>query len=377
MGPLKGFKIIEVSGIGPGPFCGMLLADLGAEVIRIDRSSTALPISSSHEFDITGRNKKSICLNLKNPKSKDVFFKLIKESDALIEGFRPGVMEKLGLGPDECISKNKKLVYGRITGWGQSGPLSKTAGHDINYIALAGALYSMNGTKPAIPLNLVGDYGGGSMFLAFGLCAALLSVSKTGVGQVVDAAMVDGISTLMSIFYSLSQSNLWDVDKRGENLFDGGAHFYQTYKTKDDKFISFGSLEPQFYEIIKSKLNLDKSFDNQFDKKKWNEMSIGISKIIETKAQSEWNEIFKDTDACYAPVLSINETHQNNHMIERNSFIKINDVIQPSPSPRFSITKSEEPVIAPKVGENNDEILIKLGYTDKEIEELKDLNVLD
>tara|TARA_B110001454_G_scaffold218883_1_gene248398 strand:+ start:1889 stop:3013 length:1125 start_codon:yes stop_codon:yes gene_type:complete len=374
MGPLKGFKIIEVSGIGPGPLCGMLLADLGAEVIRIDRSSSTLAIPSSHEFDITGRNKKSICLNLKNPKSKEVFFKLIKDSDALIEGFRPGVMEKLGLGPDECISKNKKLVYGRITGWGQSGPLSKTAGHDINYIALAGALYSMNGSKPAIPLNLVGDYGGGSMFLAFGVCAALLSVSKTGVGQVVDAAMVDGISTLMSIFYSLSQSNLWDVDKRGENLFDGGAHFYQTYKTKDDKFISFGSLEPQFYEIIKHKLNLDKSFDNQFDKKKWNEMSNGISKIIETKTQSEWNEVFKDTDACYAPVLSINETHQNNHMIERNSFIKIKDVIQPSPSPRFSITKSEEPVIAPKVGENNNEILKKLGYTDKEIQELKDLN---
>ena len=354
----------------------MLLADLGAEVIRIDRSSTSLPISQGYEFDITGRNKKSICLNLKEPKSKEIFFKLIQHSDALIEGFRPGVMEKLGLGPDECFNKNKKLVYGRITGWGQTGPLSKIAGHDINYIALAGALYSMNGSKPTIPLNLIGDYAGGSMFLAFGLCAALLSVSKTGVGQVVDAAMVDGVSTLMSIFYSLSQSNLWNVNKRGENIFDGGAHFYQTYKTKDEKFISIGALEPKFYEIIKDKLKLDKSFDNQFDKKKWNEMISGISKIIRTKTQSEWDEVFKDTDACYAPVLSIDEVHQNSHMKERNSFIKINDVIQPSPSPRFSITKTDNPIIAPKIGENNNEILIKLGYTDEEINEFKNLNIL-
>lgn len=376
MGALSGFKIIELSGIGPGPLCGMLLSDLGAEVIRIDKISTSLPLTD-HKFDITGRGKKSICLDLKKNDAKEIFFKLISDADALIEGFRPGVMEKLGIGPNDCFKINKKLVYGRITGWGQTGPLSKNAGHDINYIALAGALYSMAGKKPEIPLNLVGDYGGGSMFLAFGICAALLSVTKTGKGQVVDAAMIDGVSTLMSLFYSLSQSKIWNVNKRGENILDGGAHFYQTYETKDEKFISLGALEPQFYQILIKKLELDDTFKNQFDRDNWEKMSNKISDVIKTKNQSEWDIIFKDCDACYAPVLSIEEAYKNQHLVERENFIKINNVLQPSPSPRFSETTSMKPTEAPTVGNNNLEILKILGYNDDEIEVFKHNNIIN
>ena len=375
MGALTGFKIIELSGIGPGPLAGMLLSDLGAEVIRIDRMNTALP-QTEKKYDITGRGKKSICLNLKEPQAKEIFYKLISDSDALIEGYRPGVMERLGLGPEECLKKNKKLVYGRITGWGQSGPLSKSAGHDINYIALAGALFSIPGDKPSVPLNLIGDYGGGSMFLAFGICAALLSATKTGKGQIVDAAMIDGVSTLMSIFYSLSQSNMWNIQKRGQNLLDGGAHFYQTYKTKDEKFISLGSLEPQFYEILKDKLDLDETFNNQFDQKNWMLMSNQIQEKIKQKTQNEWDIIFKDCDACYAPVLSIEESHLHPHMIERKNFIKINDVIQPAPSPRFSETTSENPIEAPSVGCHNHEVLNNLGYSKEDIDLFKNKNII-
>ena len=376
MGALSGYKIIELSGIGPGPLCGMLLADLGAEVIRIDRMKTTLP-PTPQKFDITGRNKKSICLNLKEDQSKEIFFKLIKDADALIEGYRPGVMEKLGLGPDECLKVNEKLVYGRITGWGQDGPLAKNAGHDINYIALAGALYSMSGDKPTIPLNLIGDYAGGSMFLAFGVCSAMLSVNKTGKGQVVDAAMIDGVSSLMSMFYSLSQSNIWNVAARGSNIFDGGAHFYQTYKTKDDKFISFGSLEPQFYSILIDKLDLDEKFNNQMDISNWNNFKDEIQKKIILKTRDEWDEIFLNTDVCYSPVLSIDETHENDHMKKRNNFLTINDVIQPAPAPRFSNTKSSEPKQAPTIGEDNNEILLNLGYKDDDISKLKKDNIIN
>ena len=272
MGVLSGYKIIELSGIGPGPLCGMLFADLGAEVIRVDRKNTVMP-NQQPKFDITGRSKKSICLNLKVPESKEVLFKLIKNADALIEGYRPGVTEKLGIGPEECLKQNEKLVYGRITGWGQNGPLAQAAGHDINYIALAGALYSIWGeNKPSIPLNLIGDYGGGTMFLAFGVCAALLSANRTGKGQVVDAAMIDGVSVLTSIFHSLSQSGVWNVNNRGNNLFDGGAPFYQVYETKDNMHVSIGSLEPQFYQLLIDKLNLGDEFKNQMQLDQWDNM---------------------------------------------------------------------------------------------------------
>ena len=378
MGALSGFKIIELSGIGPGPLCGMLLSDLGADVIRIDRSHTTMPQSEA-KFDITGRNKKSICLNLKDNDSKEIFFKLIEDADALIEGYRPGVTEKLGIGPDECLKINPRLVYGRITGWGQDGPLSQAAGHDINYIALAGALFSIGqkDSKPSIPINLIGDYAGGTMFLAYGVCAALLSVSKTGKGQVVDAAMIDGVSSLLTILYSLSQSGIWKVNEKGSNLFDGGSPFYQVYETKDNKYVSVGSLEPQFYQLLVQKLNLNEEFSNQMDMSKWPDLINKLEGLFKTKTQNEWNELLENTDVCYAPVLSIDEARNHPHMKSRNSFISIDDVIQPSPAPRFSKTNSESPKKAPKVGENNEEILLEIGYTKDEINSFKERKIIN
>ena len=376
MGVLSGYKIIELSGIGPGPLCGMLFADLGAEVIRIDRKNTVMP-NQQAKYDITGRSKKSICLNLKDPNSKDILFKLIKNADALIEGFRPGVTEKLGIGPDDCLKHNEKLVYGRITGWGQSGPLAQAAGHDINYIALAGALYSIWGeNKPSIPLNLIGDYGGGTMFLAFGVCAALLSANRTGKGQVVDAAMIDGVSALTSIFHSLSQSGIWNVNNRGRNLFDGGAPFYQVYETKDGHHISIGSLEPQFYQLLIEKLDLGDEFKNQMQFDKWDMFKEKLTSIFKTRTRDEWNEIFEGTDVCYAPVLSINEVMNHKHMQERNSFLKINDVTQPAPAPRFSVTPSSRPSAAPDIGQDNESIMLDIGYSKEQIKELEDKGIL-
>ena len=376
MGVLSGYKIIELSGIGPGPLCGMLFADLGAEVIRIDRKNTVMP-NQQAKYDITGRSKKSICLNLKDPNSKDILFKLIKNADALIEGFRPGVTEKLGIGPEDCLKHNEKLVYGRITGWGQSGPLAQAAGHDINYIALAGALYSIWGeNKPSIPLNLIGDYGGGTMFLAFGVCAALLSANRTGKGQVVDAAMIDGVSALTSIFHSLSQSGIWNVNNRGRNLFDGGAPFYQVYETKDGHHISIGSLEPQFYQLLIEKLDLGDEFKNQMQFDKWDMFKEKFTSIFKTRTRDEWNEIFEGTDVCYAPVLSINEVMNHKHMQERNSFLKINDVTQPAPAPRFSVTPSSRPSAAPDIGQDNESIMLDIGYSKEQIKELEDKGTL-
>ena len=376
MGVLSGYKIIELSGIGPGPLCGMLFADLGAEVIRIDRKNTVMP-NQQAKYDITGRSKKSICLNLKDPNSKDILFKLIKNADALIEGFRPGVTEKLGIGPEDCLKHNEKLVYGRITGWGQSGPLAQAAGHDINYIALAGALYSIWGeNKPSIPLNLIGDYGGGTMFLAFGVCAALLSANRTGKGQVVDAAMIDGVSALTSIFHSLSQSGIWNVNNRGRNLFDGGAPFYQVYETKDGHHISIGSLEPQFYQLLIEKLDLGDEFKNQMQFDKWDMLKEKLTTIFKKRTRDEWNEIFEGTDVCYAPVLSINEVMNHKHMQERNSFLKINDVTQPAPAPRFSVTPSSRPSAAPDIGQDNESIMLDIGYSKEQIKELEDKGTL-
>ena len=376
MGVLSGYKIIELSGIGPGPLCGMLFADLGAEVIRIDRKNTVMP-NQQAKYDITGRSKKSICLNLKDPNSKDILFKLIKNADALIEGFRPGVTEKLGIGPDDCLKHNEKLVYGRITGWGQSGPLAQAAGHDINYIALAGALYSIWGeTKPSIPLNLIGDYGGGTMFLAFGVCAALLSANRTGKGQVVDAAMIDGVSALTSIFHSLSQSGIWNVNNRGRNLFDGGAPFYQVYETKDGHHISIGSLEPQFYQLLIEKLDLGDEFKNQMQFDKWDMLKEKLTTIFKKRTRDEWNEIFEGTDVCYAPVLSINEVMDHKHMQARNSFLKINDVTQPAPAPRFSVTPSSSPSVAPDIGQDNESVMLDIGYSKEQIKELENKGIL-
>ena len=335
MGPLNGIKIVEFAGIGPGPFCGMALADLGAEVITINRINEK---GTHNKFDIHNRSKYSLTADLKKNSTKDEILKLLSQVDGLIEGYRPGVMESLGLGPDDCFNINPKIVYGRMTGWGQDGPMSKNAGHDINYISLTGALGAMGrkNNPPSPPLNLIGDYGGGGMHLALGMTAAFIHQIKTGEGQVVDSAMIDGTSMLMSFFYSFNQMGYWE-DERESNLLDGGAHFYDTYECADGRFLAIGSIEPKFYSIFLEKLEItDKDFLNQMDKGKWPKLKDKVSKIILTKTRDDWAAIFDDTDGCVTPVLSISEAPLNEHNIQRNTYTNFDGVIQPNPSPRFS-----------------------------------------
>jgi len=335
MGPLKGIKILEFSGIGPGPYCGMLLADLGADIIRVSRDNQK---GLENKFDIHNRSKRSITADLKNPEVVEEILKLIKEMDIVFEGFRPGVMEKLGLGPEECIKLNESLVYGRMTGWGQDGPMASQAGHDINYISLSGALNSLGrkNSNPQAPLNLVGDYGGGGMHLAVGILSAVINSMKTGKGQIVDSAMVDGSLSLMSFFYSLKEMGHW-VDYRESNLLDGAAHFYDTYECLDKKFIAIGSIEPQFYSILLEKLEInDSKFDNQMDKSTWPELKNIISEKVKLKTRDEWEFAFKDSDACVTPVLDMEEAQTYEHNIARKAFENIDGFNQPAPSPRFS-----------------------------------------
>ena len=337
MGPLKGIKIIEFSGIGPGPFCGMLLADLGADVIRISRPEQK---GQNNKFDIHNRSKRSIVADLKKPETITEILKLISQVDGIFEGFRPGVMERLGLGPETCFSINQSLVYGRMTGWGQDGDMSSQAGHDINYISLTGALNSIGRkvSNPVPPLNLIGDYGGGGMHLAVGMLSALISSLKTGKGQVVDSSMVDGSLALMSFFYSLNDMGLWE-DKRESNLLDGAAHFYDTYQCSDGKFIAVGSIEPQFYKILLEKLDItDPRFNDQMNKKLWPEFKRIISLKVVLKTRDEWSNIFSGSDACVTPVLDLEESKNHHHNVSRDAFVDIDGFNQPAPSPRFSNT---------------------------------------
>ena len=335
MGPLNGIKVLEFSGIGPGPYCGMLLADLGADVIRLSRLNEK---GMYNKFDIHNRSKRTIVADLKNPKAIKEIKKLIKEMDVLFEGFRPGVMEKLGLGPESCFKLNKSLVYGRMTGWGQDGPMSNQAGHDINYISLSGALNAIGekNSNPSIPLNLIGDYGGGGMMLAMGILAGVISSSKTGKGQVIDSAMIDGSLSLMSFFYSLKAMGIWK-DKRKSNLLDGAAHFYDTYECSDNKYIAVGSIESQFYKILLDKLELtDPRFKNQMDQSMWEELKEIIATKIKSQSRDHWVEIFSDTDGCVTPVLNMDEAQEHKHNISRESFINLEGFNQPAPAPRFS-----------------------------------------
>ena len=335
MGPLNGIKVLEFSGIGPGPYCGMLLADLGADVIRLSRLNEK---GMYNKFDIHNRSKRTIVADLKNPKAIKEIKKLIKEMDVLFEGFRPGVMEKLGLGPESCFKLNKSLVYGRMTGWGQDGPMSNQAGHDINYISLSGALNAIGdkNSNPSIPLNLIGDYGGGGMMLAMGILAGVISSSKTGKGQVIDSAMIDGSLSLMSFFYSLKAMGIWK-DKRKSNLLDGAAHFYDTYECSDNKYIAVGSIESQFYKILLDKLELtDPRFKNQMDQSMWEELKEIIATKIKSQSRDHWVEIFSDTDGCVTPVLNMDEAQEHKHNISRESFVNLEGFNQPAPAPRFS-----------------------------------------
>ena len=362
MGPLSGIKIVEFAGLGPGPFCGMILADMGADVVVVDRIEN---YGKAKTNDLASRGKKSIAVDLKNPESKDLIHSLVKNVDALLEGLRPGKMEKLGYGPDDLLSINPKLIYGRMTGWGQTGSFSPEAGHDINYIALTGALGAMGSkdTPPFPPLNLVGDFGGGGMLLAMGICAALVESSKSGKGQVIDAAMTDGSALLMTMMYGMYSAGQWK-DQRDSNLLDGAAHFYGCYECKDNKYISIGSIEPQFYAALIRCMQLDETtFNNQFDQKQWPELEKIVSERFKTRTRDEWCEIFKGNDVCFAPVLSLQESVNYQHNKDRKTFVEIAGINQPAPAPRFSRTESEVKHPPLKVGSNTQEIIDGLNLT--------------
>ena len=370
MGPLKGLKIIEMAGIGPGPFCGMVLADLGAEVIRVDRASAA---GTGSRQEPANRGKRSIAVDLKSQEGVDVVLKLVEGADAIFEGFRPGVMERLGLGPDICLERNKKIVFGRMTGWGQDGPLANSAGHDINYISLSGALAAIGrpDSPPVPPLNLIGDFGGGGMLLALGLVSALLEAKGSGEGQIVDAAMTDGSALLMTMIYSMKGSGFWQ-DSMGSNLLDGGAHFYDTYECKDGKFISIGSIEPQFYKLLRELANLkDSIYDNQMSRENWPDLKKEIAKVFLNKTRDEWCDLMEGTDVCFAPVLSMWEAPQHPHNIARKTFIELEGLDQPAPAPRFSKTVSEVRSPPALAGEHTDEILNEIGIDSDQIKILR------
>lgn len=370
-GPLEGLRIVEFAGIGPGPFCGMMLADHGAEVIRIDRASGgrggSQPVSTK---DVLARGRRSIALDLKSEEGIALARKLCASADGLIEGFRPGVMERLGLGPDVLLSDNPKLVYGRMTGWGQTGPYAPYAGHDINYIALAGALahFGRAGEKPTPPINMVGDFGGGGMMLAFGMVSALLNVARGGAGQVIDAAMTDGTAVLMSMIHGMANQGLWR-EEAGANLLDTGAHFYDTYETADGKFVSIGSIEPQFYAELRARLGLgeDPDFDPQMNPASWPSLKEKLAAIFKSKTRAEWDELLEHTDACYAPVLTMSEARAHPHMQARQTFVDVAGSPQPAPAPRYSATATAIPAAAPMPGDDTDAILGELGIDAEEI----------
>lgn len=367
-GPLSGLKVLEFAGIGPGPFCGMLLSDLGADVVRIDRKGSG----RSSPADVTSRGRRSVGLDLKQPASVEACLKLMETADAVFEGFRPGVMERLGLGPEVALKRNPRLVYGRMTGWGQFGPYAKAAGHDMNYIAITGALHAI-GTKdkPVPPLNLVGDFGGGALYLAFGLLAGVISARETGRGQVIDCAMSDGAASLMAMFYGFKGMGMWQ-DERRTNLLDGGAHFYDTYECSDGKWISIGSIEPQFYALLLEKTGItDPEFSNQMSRDHWPSLHDKLAAVIATKTQTEWCALMDASDVCFAPVLTLDEAPKHPHNAARQTFVEIAGVVQPAPAPRFSETPGEIQGPPPAIGAHNDAALSDWGFTADEVEQLK------
>ncbi|MEO6987892.1 MAG: CaiB/BaiF CoA-transferase family protein [Aquihabitans sp.] len=375
MGPLSGIKIVELASIGPGPYAGMLLADLGADIIRVDRAANVSGGDpATPPGDTLTRGRRSVGVDLKHPDGVATVLDLIADADALIEGFRPGVMERLGLGPDVCLARNPKLVYGRMTGWGQDGPYAPTVGHDINYIALAGALEPLGraGEQPTPPLNLVGDFGGGGMMLAFGICAALLESGRSGEGQVIDAAMVDGAASLMSMTWSLRAMGVWN-DERGTNMLDTGAHFYDTYETADGRYVSIGSIEPQFYAELLRLTGLEgEDLPHQMDRKQWPAFKERLATIFRTKTRDEWDEIMEGTDVCYAPVLSMSEAPEHPHMAHRGTFTEVAGITQPAPAPRFSRTPGSIERPPPHAGQHTDEILGAWGLSPERIAELRE-----
>jgi alpha-methylacyl-CoA racemase len=375
MGPLQGVRVIEVASLAPAPFACMMLSDLGADVIRVDRPSGVTGgVGSEATTDPLCRGRRSVALNLKDPAGVEVLLRLTETADVLIEGFRPGVAERLGFGPDVCLSRNPGLVYGRMTGWGQDGPMSQMAGHDINYIAVAGALDPVGraGERPLAPLNLVGDFGGGGMLLAVGVLAALYERSRSGRGQVVDAAMVDGASLLVSFIHGLRAQGLWQ-DARGTNLLDSGAPFYDTYETADGLFMSVGALEPQFYAALLRGLGLEgEDLPAQLDRDRWPETRARFTEVFKSRTRDEWTEIFDGTDACVAPVLGIGEAPAHPHATARTGFVDVGGLTQPAPAPRFDRTPAETPEPPVHPGEHTDATLAELGLSGAEIAELRE-----
>ncbi len=375
MGALTGFKIIEIAGIGPGQFCGMLLADMGAQIIRVERINDAYNDAGiPAQYNLMNRSRPSITVDLKKKQGVELVLRLCADADALFEGFRPGVMERLGLGPDDCSAQNKRLVYGRMTGWGQSGPLASTAGHDGNYSALAGVLSTIGaqGGPPSIPLNLVADFGGGGTFLALGMLAALLEASRSGAGQVVDAAMIDGAASLMTLVYGMCAAGMWK-DERESNILDGGAPFYRIYQASDGKYLIVCAIEQQFFQELLKILDIDDiDLREQFDQSKWPEQIARLESVFAGKSRQEWCDLFAGTDACFAPVLSLAESPQHPHMKSRATFVSVDGVLQPAPAPRFSRTPSQISMPPAESGKRLREALGDWGLTDVEIAELQD-----
>ena len=382
LGPLKGYRIVELAGLGPGPFCCMLLGDMGADVVRVD-SPSGYPIQ---EVDPLCRNRRSIVIDLKTEAGLAVLLKLIGKADALVEGYRPGVAERLGFGPESCLEQNPKLVYARITGWGQDGPLAMAAGHDINYIALSGVLHAIGqrGGKPLPPLNLIGDYGAGGTLAAFGIVCALLEAGRSGRGQVIDAAMLDASNAAMATFHSFRAIGLWD-EQPGTHFLSGAAHFYGTYETRDRKFISIGPLEPKFYELLLEKLGLDDerfrsagfSLDaEEMDSSQWEPLSKELEAVFRTRTRDEWCDLLEGTDVCFAPVLTSTEASRHPHNLARGNFLTVGGVLQNAPAPRFSRTQPDMPDPPPAPGRNSREILGEAGYGADEIRSLLEQSIV-
>ncbi|HKF74679.1 MAG TPA: CaiB/BaiF CoA-transferase family protein [Candidatus Dormibacteraeota bacterium] len=374
-GPLSDVRVVEVAGIGPGPFAGMMLADAGAEVIRVDRVAAAPGPAGPSAFDVVGRGRRSIAVDLKLPEGVEVVLRLAERSDVLFEGFRPGVAERLGIGPDVCLVRNPALVYGRMTGWGQDGPLARAAGHDIAYIALAGALHLVGRSEepPLPPVNVVGDYGGGGMLLAFGIVCALLEARRTGRGQVVDAAVVDGTALLTALFHGLRASGRW-TDAREANLLDGGAPFYRSYECADGRYIAVGALEPKFSAELLSRLGIGPDDDLRYrlyDPGAWPELRSRLADLFRTRTRDEWSALLEGTDACAAPVLSLGEAPAHPHNVARGAFTEVAGLVQPAPAPRFSATPGGVSGPAPEPGHDTGAILDELGYGGSEIEALR------
>ena len=373
MGPLHGLRVIELAGIGPCPMCAMLLAELGADVVRVDRlTDSGLGIGMAPEFHLLNRSRPSIAVDLKHPDGAETVLRLVESADALIEGFRPGVAERLGLGPEACAVRNPRLVYGRVTGWGQEGPLAKSAGHDLNYIALTGALDAIGrrGAPPTPPLNLVGDFGGGALYLALGVVAALHEARESGKGQTVDAAMIDGAASLMTSAYALRAAGVSDAP-RGENILDSGAHYYDVYETSDGRYVSVAPVEPKFYAELLERIGLDAGgAPHSADRSDWPESKARLAALFRTRTRDEWRAILEGTDACFAPVLGMDEAHRHPHNAERGTFVERDGIVQPNAAPRFSRTPGGIRCSPPASGSGTRSVLADWGFGAEEIDDL-------